>query len=53
MTLGANPWQADRAKASLQGTTLTIRTSQIDVQGKTVNRQERHLQLREFKGPGD
>lgn len=53
MTLGANPWQADRVKASLQDATLTIRASQTEVKGKTVTRQELHLQVRDFKGPGD
>jgi hypothetical protein len=53
MTLGAASWQASSAKAKLANGTLTIRAGKTDRTDGRVTRQELHLQVSDFTGPGD
>ena len=46
-------WSAQRAKAKLKEGRLTIRASSTDTSDGKVERQELHLQIVDYTGPGD
>jgi hypothetical protein len=52
MTIGSLAWEADRVKATRKDGTLTIRATRTKM-GKQASRQELHLQIDAFAGPGD
>tara|TARA_R110002094_G_scaffold91485_10_gene93685 strand:+ start:907 stop:1590 length:684 start_codon:yes stop_codon:yes gene_type:complete len=53
MMLGATQWTADRVKAKLRNSSLTIKASNTErVDGK-MTRQELTLVVSDYKGPGD
>jgi hypothetical protein len=53
MNIGGVAWTGDSAKARSRGTSLTIKASHTDAGPDGVQRQEVHLQIDDFKGPGD
>lgn len=52
MMIGSTAWEAERTRATLANGKLTIRASNTDVSGKKVSRQELHLQIDGYTGPG-
>ncbi len=53
MQLGEEAWSAKSTKATLRGDRLTIRASRMDMGGDKAVRDELHLALRDFQGPGE
>lgn len=53
MKLGDAAWTADRAKARLKDNTLVIRASRMGKVGDTMQRDELHLAVDNFHGPGE
>ncbi len=51
--IGDAIWEASSAKARIRNGTLTIQASRNDMSGPSVKRQELHLQIDNYAGPGD
>ena len=53
MKLGDEDWAADRARATRRGTGITIKANQTGRIGDVMQRDELHLAIADFQGPGD
>tara|TARA_R110002072_G_scaffold25443_4_gene85013 strand:+ start:19370 stop:19993 length:624 start_codon:yes stop_codon:yes gene_type:complete len=53
MMLGTTQWTADRVKAKLRNSSLTIKASNTERVGGKMTRQELSLVVSDYKGPGD
>ena len=51
--IGGVDWSADSAKANVKGEALTLKLSNTEMKGGKVTRQELHLKLDGYKGPGE
>lgn len=52
MTLGGEPWEAERARFRIRDGKLKISLSRSDYDGKTSSRQSLDLRIKDFEGPG-
>ena len=53
MTVAGVAWTGEAAKATLKGSRLTIKANRTDMTEGAVTRQELHLVISDYKGPGD
>jgi hypothetical protein len=53
MKLGGVEWEARTVRPRLSGATLTIAASRTEHLDGKMSRQELHLEIEDFKGPGD